>query len=125
MKRLAFVAALLVIGPVAAQGPTKPKAVEELDAKILGEVAKIIRTDFDGTGKVVWLVESKGPAAFPPLVARFFDEDDVEYAARLVDFQHGSRATGERTRAMVVLPGGPDVWVKTKRILIAVPVAAR
>lgn len=124
MRRLAFVAALLV-APLGAQGPAKPKAVEELDAKILGEVAKIVRTDFDVSGKVVWLVESKGPAAFPPLVARFFDADDVEFDARFVDFQHSSRVTGERTRVSLVLPGRPDSWARVKRIVIAIPVTGR
>jgi hypothetical protein len=125
MKWLVLVAALVLLAPVTAQPPAKPKAIEELDAKMLGDVVKIVRTDFDPTGKVIWLVEAKGPAAFPTLVARFFDQDDVEYDARLVDFQHGARATGERTRAMVVLPGGPADWAKTKRIIIAVPVSAR
>ena len=125
MKRL--VLALLVVGvtPVAAQPPGKPRAVEDLDAKVLGEVVKIVRTDFDPTGKVVWLVEAKGPATFPTLVVRFFDQDDVEFDARVVDFQHGARATGERTRATVVLPGGPGDWARTKRIVVAVPVSAR
>jgi hypothetical protein len=125
MKRLALVAACLLVSPLCAQPPAKPKAVEELDAKLLGDVVKIVRTDFDPTGKVVWLVESKGPAAFPTLVARFFDADDVEFAAHFVDFQHGARVTGERTRAVVVLPGGPDAWAQIKRIVIAVPVSAR
>jgi hypothetical protein len=125
MKRLVLVAALVLVGPITAQPPARPKAVEELDAKMLGDVVKIVRTDFDPSGKVVWLVEAKGPAAFPTLVARFFDQDDVEYDARVVDFQHGARATGERTRATVVLPGGPAEWARAKRIIIAVPVAAR
>ena len=51
--------------------------------------------------------------------------DDVEYAAPSVDFQHGSLAAGERTRATVVLPGGPATWSNIKRIVIAVPVTAR
>ncbi len=125
MNRLVLVAALLLLAPITAQPPARPKAVEELDAKMLGEVVKIVRTDYDPSGKVVWLVEAKGPAAFPPLVARFFDRDDVEYAAHGVDFQHGSRATGERTRATIVLPGGPATWSNIKRIVIAAPVAAR
>ena len=125
MKRLVLVAALLLLAPIMAQPPNKPKAVEELDAKMLGDVVKIVRTDYDPTGKIVWLVEAKTGNPFPPLVARVFDVDDVEYAAPLVDFQHGSRATGERTRATVVLPGGPAKWSNIKRIVIAAPVSAR
>jgi hypothetical protein len=125
MNRLVLVAALLLLAPITAQPPARPKAVEELDAKMLGDVVKIVRTDYDPTGKVVWLVEAKGPNPFPPLVARCFDVDDVEYAAPPVDFQHGARATGERTRATIVLPGGPATWSNIKRIVIAVPVSAR
>ena len=125
MNRLILVAALLLLTPVLAQPPVKPKAVEEIDAKILGDAVKIVRTDYDPTGKIVWLIEAKTGNAFPPLVARVFDVDDVEYAAPPVDFLHGSRATGERTRAMVVLPGGPATWSNIKRIVISVPVTAR
>ena len=125
MKRLVLVVALFLLAPIAAQPPAKPKAIEEIDTKVLGDAVKIVRTDYDPNGKIVWLVEAKGANPFPALVARVFDVDDVEYAAPPVDFQHGSRVMGERTRATVVLPGGPATWSNIKRIVIAPPVSAR
>ncbi len=127
MKSFAVVALLVAFGAAQAQAPAKmPKVVEEMDAKVLADIVKIVRTDFDSDlGRVVWLVEAKGPAPFPLLVVRFFDADDVEFEARFIDWQHGSRTTGERTRAILVMPGGSETLARTKRMLVALPPSAR
>jgi hypothetical protein len=125
---LALVVAAVIGTAVHAQPPSaeQPKIVKEVDTKALADLFTIVRTDYDPVRKqVTWLLESKTALPFPRLVARCFDQDDVEYDAPFIDFQHGARSSGERTRGVLLLPLDREVLTKTKRIVIAPPANAR
>jgi len=124
----ALIVAAVLVAAANAQPPSaeQPKIVKVVDTKALADLFSIVRTDYDPVRKqVTWLLESKTALPFPRLVARCFDQDDVEFDSPFIDFQHGARPSGERTRGVLLLPLDRDVLTKTKRIVIAPPANAR